>query len=114
MLNAVIAVSALWRVCSLLIDEQGPAHIFQRLREYAGIEYGHDIHGQLVKDSVPDTYTAQLLDCYWCLSLALAIPYTLLWLVVPNVTKWLSVPLAISAGVIGLNRLLPYNNHGTR
>jgi len=51
------AVLVLWRITHLLNAEAGPFRIFARLRVAAG-----------------DGFLGQLLDCFYCLSLWLAIP----------------------------------------
>ena len=59
-------VLAIWRVSSFLYDEDGPWHVFYKLREKIGIQ--HDEEG------VPVAYPEHLqpLECFWCLTLLVA------------------------------------------
>jgi hypothetical protein len=61
--DILIDVLVLWRITHLLSAEAGPFGVFTRLRRIAG-----------------DGFFAQLLDCFYCLSL------------------WLAAPLAIVSG----------------
>jgi hypothetical protein len=81
-----IALLAVWRVTHLLWGEDGPADIFVRLRKAAG-------NGSFGK----------LLDCFYCLSLWVAVPFALLLAVSwpEKIILW----LALSAGAILLERV---------
>ena len=59
--DILIAVLVLWRVTHLLHAEAGPFRIFTELRRVGG-----------------EGFFGQLLDCFYCLSLWLAIPLALL------------------------------------
>jgi hypothetical protein len=82
----VLGVLAVWRVAHLLNAEDGPWGIFVRLRRRAGFGFW-----------------GELLDCFYCLSLATAVPFALLigahWR--ERVLLW----PALSAGAILLERL---------
>lgn len=92
-LDFVIAGLALWRVSALLSYEAGPAKIFVEFREIFGIT--HDDKGR--PNSWPDTWIAGVLTCIWCLSVNLALPFGLLWFAFPSVMFVLSLPFALSA-----------------
>ncbi len=81
-----IAVLAVWRVTHALAAEDGPFRIVARLRYKAGTGFW-----------------GELMDCFYCLSLWIAMPFALLlgnsWR--ERVTLW----LALSAAAILLNRL---------
>lgn len=53
----VIVVLAVWRITHLFWGEDGPGDIFVRLRRLAG-----------------DSFFGRLLDCFYCLSLWVALP----------------------------------------
>jgi hypothetical protein len=80
-----LGILAVWRVTHLLNAEDGPGDILVRLRRLAG-----------------SGFLGGLLDCFYCLSLWIAIPFALLlskhWL--ERVLLW----LAFSAGAILLER----------
>ena len=82
----LIATLAVWRVTHLFYGEDGPAHIFLRLRRLAG-----------------KSFFGQLLDCFYCLSLWVAAPAG--WLLG---TTWIErsfLWLALSGGAILLERI---------
>ncbi len=63
---AILIGLASWRVASLVVSEQGPFDIFQRIRiGIFGIE--HDDGGRIV--AVPDNVFARLVSCVWCFGL---------------------------------------------
>lgn len=77
---------AVWRITHLLWGEDGPGDIFVRLRKLAG-----------------QGFFGSLLDCFYCLSLWIAIPFAW-WL---GAAWWERVVLwfAISGGAILLERV---------
>lgn len=82
----ILAVLAVWRFTHLLAAEDGPFNLFARLRRKAG-----------------NGFWGALLDCFYCLSLWVALPFALLLS-----TRWRELVLiwpALSALAILLNRL---------
>jgi hypothetical protein len=81
-------VLAVWRVTHLLHAEDGPWDMSVGLRRAAG-----------------DGFFARLLDCFYCLSLWVALPIALLIGSgpAPTLVLW----LGLSGGAIALNRALP-------
>jgi hypothetical protein len=75
-----------WRVTHLLNAEDGPRDIFVRLRRWVG-----------------DGFAGSLLDCFYCLSLWIAIPIAL-WLGESWKERLLLWP-ALSAAAIALERV---------
>jgi hypothetical protein len=90
---------AVWRVSSLFVRESGPAFVFKRLREKAGI-----VHDGEEVALIPDTFFAQVLSCVWCFSIWAAFFWTAFWLVSPEWSLKLAVPFALSGGAILLDR----------
>jgi len=82
-----LAVLAVWRVTHLLAAEDGPFHAIARLRKVAG-----------------SGFWGSLLDCFYCLSLWIAVPFGLglcsSW--GERILFW----LALSAGAILINRIV--------
>ena len=74
--GVAIASFAIWRLTHLFWGEDGPWDSFARLRSLAG-----------------DSELGRLLDCFYCLSLWVALPFTVLvsdgW--VGGVTAWLAM-----------------------
>lgn len=61
---------AAWRLASLLVNEDGPADVFYRLRALAGVETVQTVseeHG-LATGYVARNWFAQGLLCVWCVS----------------------------------------------
>jgi hypothetical protein len=84
--NLVLGILAVWRVTHLLNAEDGPWEIFVRIRKLAG-----------------PGFMGQLLDCFYCLSLWIALLFALLL-----GKQWLErvlLLLAFSAGAILLERV---------
>ena len=81
----ILGILSVWRVTHLLNAEDGPWDLLARLRRLAGIGL-----------------SGQLLDCFYCLSLWVAVPFALLlglqW--IERLLLWLS----LSAGAILLER----------
>ena len=83
----VLAVLAVWRVTHALVAEDGPFDAFAWLRKGAG-----------------SGFWGSLLDCFYCLSLWIAVPFAL-WLRSSwreRVILW----LALSAAAILINRII--------
>lgn len=91
--NLVVYGLAVWRIASLFVREEGPAHIFRKVREAAGIV--HDDQG--VVAIIPDTFRAQALSCVWCLSIWIGAVWTVFWLMSPEWSLKFAVPFALSA-----------------
>jgi hypothetical protein len=89
---------AVWRVASLFVQESGPAFVFKRIREWAGI-----VHDGEEVAIIPDTFFAQVLSCVWCSSIWIAFFWTIFWLFSPEWSLKLAVPFAFSTGAIWLD-----------
>ena len=82
----ILGILSVWRVTHLLYGEDGPGDLFVRLRRLAG-----------------RSFFGALLDCFYCLSVWVAVPFALL------LSRWWGerglLVLALSAGAILLERL---------
>jgi hypothetical protein len=83
----VLAVLATWRVTHLLAHEDGPAGLIVRLRVRLG-----------------RSFAGQLMDCFYCLSIWIAVPAALF--VSRKPVEWLMSWLALSGGVCLLERMV--------
>ena len=82
----IVGVLSVWRVTHLLYGEDGPGDVFVRLRRLAG-----------------QSFLGEVLDCFYCLSVWIAVPFALLL-----GESWKErglLVLALSAGAIMLERL---------
>jgi hypothetical protein len=79
----VIAILAIWRIAHLIAREDGPFDVIVTLRVKAG-----------------DGVIGRLMDCPYCLSLWIAIPFALM--LANDVVTWIAAWLAISGGASAL------------
>lgn len=63
MLNLALGVLITWRITSMLVNEDGPADIFARLRDWLGVRYGE------VSQPYGTNGVANALCCVWCTSI---------------------------------------------
>lgn len=82
---------AVWRICSLLVDEEGPAMLFVHIRRWSGVYYDE----YSVRHS--NNLFGQLLLCVWCLSVWVAALVALLYYFFPGATMVVSSIFAMSA-----------------
>lgn len=92
---------AVWRISSLFVREDGPALMFRRLREWAGIT--HDEQGVIFM--IPDTFFAGVLSCVWCCSVWISFFLTAFWLFSPEWSLKAAVPFAMSGAAILIDRV---------
>ncbi len=64
-MNFLIVALAVWRISSLLVNEEGPFGIFEKLRYLVGVRY--DKHSEQVGTNV----IAKIFLCVWCISIYL-------------------------------------------
>jgi len=83
----IIGVLAVWRLTHLLQAEDGPWNLLFRLRRMAGAGFW-----------------GQLLDCFYCLSLWVSLPATLL--LAESVREGVLLWLGLSGGAILLERMM--------
>lgn len=95
-LEVLLLSLATWRMASLLVNEEGPFRVFERIREWVGIR----------GPEVPDRFLAGVLSCVWCCSLWVGAGWTILFYLFPNIVGWLAFPFALSAVAIGVDRFL--------
>ena len=80
-----VGILVVWRITHLLQAEDGPWEIVVRLRRRAGTTFG-----------------GKLLDCFYCLSLWIAVPFA--WLIGESLQQRLLLTLALSGAAILLER----------
>lgn len=83
----IVAVLATWRLARLVAREDGPFELIVKLRERAG-----------------SGFAGQLMDCPYCLSLWIAIPFAST--LADSALAWIAAWLAISGGASFLENLL--------
>jgi hypothetical protein len=96
----LILALATWRISALLTKEAGPFHVFEKLRELAGITHDSDGGVQMI----PSKFFAELLSCVWCASIWVASGWVILYVLVPDIAFMLAFPLALSTIAIFVDR----------
>lgn len=91
---ALVAGLASWRVASLLHTEDA----FEWLRNWIGIE--NDDKGYPAV--YPGTVWGKLFECFWCLSLVVALPISAFVTVRCNLKPMLLLPLWLAAGAVAI------------
>lgn len=81
----IIGVLAVWRLTHLLWAEDGPAGVLARLRR-----------------SVGEGFFGRLLDCFYCLSLWVSVPFA--WILASSWVERAIVWLGLSGGALILER----------
>lgn len=99
----LILALATWRISSLLVGERGPGDIFEKMRRWLGVYYDADNQGH------GSNMVAEAFTCVWCLSIWVGVIITVSFLLIPNITTWLAMPLALSAAAIVVDKVA---NHG--
>lgn len=82
----VVGILCVWRITHLFQAEDGPFDVIVRIRKAAG-----------------DTFWGRLLDCFYCLSLWVSLPFG--WLLGQTAIERALLWPALSAGAILLERL---------
>jgi hypothetical protein len=85
--QTILTMLAVWRVTHLLVAEDGPWSVLVHLRAF------------LLNYKI-----SKVLDCFYCLSIWVAIPFAL-WLT-QGWYQWIVMALALSAGAIVIHEIL--------
>ena len=93
-------VFASWRISGLLSRESGPWDILGRFRVWAGVRYDDK------SEPYGTTELAKALLCVYCSSIWIAAALVGIYVISPEVSLALSLPFAISGGVILLEELV--------
>jgi len=81
LLTLIILSLAVWRISSLLVQEDGPYQVLLTIRNYT-----------------------KLFDCIWCMSVWVGISITVFWVLMPEYAIILALPFALSAVAIMFDR----------
>lgn len=93
MIEIIIFGLATWRIASLLVNEEGPYNIFEKIRVWSGIRHGLD--GEI--ELVPPNLTAGILSCVWCCSIWSAFGLWVFHAIFPETATWFATALSLSA-----------------
>jgi hypothetical protein len=101
--NLLILILAVWRISSLLVNEDGPFSVFGRLRHRLGVRY--DEYSQ----PYGENEVAKALTCTWCTSVWVSFVLAALYAAAPTAVLVCSLPFALSAGAIVVDGVI---HHG--
>jgi Protein of unknown function (DUF1360) len=90
----VLGVLSVWRITHLFQAEDGPWNLLAKFRRLFG-----------------DGTVGSLLDCFYCLSLWIAIPFA--WWLGENWKEWVLLWLALSGAAILLEKATGGGKHGS-
>lgn len=99
--SILVLVLACWRLTSLLVQENGPFKMFAKFRHLIGVRY---IQGSTTPYGT--NVIAELLSCAWCCSIWFGATLTIAYFIKPELTVLASLPFALSAGAIIIERIL--------
>ncbi len=99
---AFVLSLAAWRLTSLLHSEGGPFEVFVRFRALLGVVHGED--GEPV--GYPENFIGGLFECFWCLSMWVALPLAVAcgWAAGLAAWTWPVLWLASAAGAIWMEK----------
>ena len=100
-LYLVVFGLATWRVSALFTRESGPFHVFEKIREKAGIQ--HDQDGNV--SVIPGRFFAELLSCVWCASIWAATFWAIFSYIFPEIAFLCALPFALSTVAILIDKV---------
>ena len=102
-LDIVVLMLATWRLSSLLVDpeDDGPWEMFGKLRHLVGVR-----HDQASGLFFGRNVVAQAFMCVFCMSVWIGIAIAILYTSFPSIMVMASLPFALSAGAIVLERII--------
>ena len=99
--SMLVLILACWRLTSLLVRESGPFKMFDKFRHLVGVRY---LEGSTVPYGT--NVIAETLSCDWCCSMWVGIALVVAYAIEPSLTFLASLPFALSAGAIIVERIL--------
>ena len=100
MFELLIIALATWRLSSLIVNEYGPWDLFERIRHLLGVRYDE------LSNPVGTNMVSRAITCVWCSSVWVAFFMTLLWHFNESLAFWISLPFALSAVAIIVQKYL--------
>lgn len=109
-LDLILFALAVWRVSYMLIEEEGPFFIFDRMRVAIGLRLDAD-DKWIVPFDLPGwrDSLASLFACIYCLSVWVALLFFLVYLIDVSIARAVAVPFALSALALGYH---DWSGHG--
>ena len=95
----IIMALATWRISNLIVNEDGPWELLERLRNFIGVKDGP--YGKYGTNVI-----ARGISCVWCLSVWIGAILTAIYLILPDVTLPLTLPFALSTVAVILDEVI--------
>ncbi len=109
LLNLLVLSGAVWRISYMLVFEDGPFNVFGSIREYAGVRYNENYETFVPAYMGAARRTiAGIFNCIYCMSVWIALLFSVLYFSNQFVSVALAVPFALSAAAILIDRLCDY------
>jgi len=102
-MNYLIMALACWRISALFSYECGPWDIFRKFREQIGVLHPN---GDCEPTGDDDGFLSKLFGCVWCISVWFAIMIYVCYKLWPGETIIILSPLALSAAVILIEKVI--------
>lgn len=100
-LYLVLLGFATWNISSLLVREEGPFHVFAKLRHRLGIETSAEGMNYALD---PNSAIAELFLCIWCMSRWVALILFALFYFFPVFTTFICIVCSLSTIAILVDR----------
>lgn len=102
MLEFMVLALATWRISYMLVVEDGPYDILDKIRRKLGVEYASD------GTPYSENTWGNLFTCVWCISVWVG---TLFFVIDYINMTWIGIPFALSAISILANEVLSWLVH---
>lgn len=105
-LDLLILAFATARITSLLVNEEGPLHVFERLRVWCGVMHQYPEMNRIVLEKHPRAWLGEILNCVWCCGMWVAIGVWAIYVASPITAMVLFTPFALAyAALLALRKL---------
>jgi hypothetical protein len=101
--SLIVLSLAVWRISTMLVDEEGPGDILVKLRWLIGIREVVTVEGEKVSRVIEvHGIIARLFRCVWCLSIWIALIFALFY--APDM--WLTATFTLSGGALVVHKVI--------
>jgi len=90
-LETLAMAFVVWRVTSLVIDEDGPLDIFLRFRNFVGVKFDE------FSKPYGENFLSSLLSCFWCSSVWVSMAFSPFLSYTRDVWTWAWASILLSA-----------------
>lgn len=105
-LDLIVLALAVARLSRLFVSEDGPGHIFDKLRVWCGILYDFDSGNRVVVRPHPRAWLGDVLNCVYCFGVWASIGVWILYVISPTVALVILTPFALAHAALILLGIL--------